>query len=364
MANVVNQLNAVIQGAGSAGEVPVITSSLAVNLTAGDTLNYELLADYGVGYEWTSLPSGVTTVDGNVRKLIGGSGLAAGTYNIGVKAINYYGEDSETLVLTVSNPPFSNTKSIEFASSEYLQADYSASGFSALPFYRASNGAGAGDAWSMSMWFKAAAGTGNGQTMFYYGNSDTANQGYVWLTYQASNNELRFRYGSNVNYVQLRTPNSSITDGTWHHIMITYDGGTTGSSSGDISNYYSRFEIFIDGVSQTTTNTHSNFGWSSGVGTSSGGTNYLRIGNRIGSNYIQNNSRIDEIAFWDSDQTSNVTAIYNSGSASDLSALGTPPNNWIRMGDGDTYPTIGDAEGDLSFTMTNMVAGNIVTDSP
>ena len=60
-------LNAIFQASGSTGQVPVITSNTTVNLTTGDTLNYELLADYGVGYEWTNLPAGVVTVDGNVR---------------------------------------------------------------------------------------------------------------------------------------------------------------------------------------------------------------------------------------------------------------------------------------------------------
>ena len=73
-----NALNAILQQAGSGGgSVPVITSATTVNVTAGDTINYELTADYGVGYEWSGLPSGLVTVDGNPRKLVGGSSLAA-----------------------------------------------------------------------------------------------------------------------------------------------------------------------------------------------------------------------------------------------------------------------------------------------
>ena len=109
---VCDALNAIFQASGSTGNVPVITSNTSVNLTEGDTLNYELTADYGVGYEWDSLPAGVTTVEGNVRKLIGGSGLAAGTYTPTAKAINYFGEDSETITITVADPPFANSKSI------------------------------------------------------------------------------------------------------------------------------------------------------------------------------------------------------------------------------------------------------------
>ncbi len=86
----INTLNALFQNTGaSTGSLPSITSSLAISLTEGETLNYELTADYGVGYEWDlSNVSGITNVEGNSRKLIGGSSLSTGTYNIPVKAIN------------------------------------------------------------------------------------------------------------------------------------------------------------------------------------------------------------------------------------------------------------------------------------
>ena len=92
--------------------MPVITSSLIINSVQGSILNYELTASYGVGYEWDlSSVNSITTVEGNVRKLIGGASLAVGTYNIPVKAINYNGEDSKTITLNVSTPAFANTKS-------------------------------------------------------------------------------------------------------------------------------------------------------------------------------------------------------------------------------------------------------------
>ena len=74
---VCNALNALFSASGTpSGSAPTITSSLAVSLTEGDTLNYELTADFGVGYEWDlSNVSGITTVEGNPRKLIGGSSL-------------------------------------------------------------------------------------------------------------------------------------------------------------------------------------------------------------------------------------------------------------------------------------------------
>ena len=84
--DVCNALNAEFSASGSStGVPPTITSATTVNMTQGDTLNYELVATKGVGYEWSNLPSGVVNVEGNMRKLIGGSTLTAGTYNITAK---------------------------------------------------------------------------------------------------------------------------------------------------------------------------------------------------------------------------------------------------------------------------------------
>ena len=174
---VCNGLNTIFSAAGNdLGQVPEITSSLTASLVRGETLNYELVANFGVGYEWdlSNVP-GVVTVDGNVRKLIGGSGLANGTYNIPVKAINYYGEDSETIVLTVSEPPFSNTKSVRFNTQDYLGAN---AALLDATLGRSGNGSGSGDAWTIAFWFKGGTST-SGQTVFYYGSNDVTNGGYI-----------------------------------------------------------------------------------------------------------------------------------------------------------------------------------------
>ena len=355
--SVCNALNALFSATGSSsGNAPVITSSLAVSLTAGDTLNYELVASDGVGYEWSNIPAGVTTVDGNVRKLIGGSGLSVGTYNITAKAINYFGEDTETIVLTVSAPPFSDTKSVNFQNQDWLGANASLLD----PILgRASNGAGTGDAWSLSFWYKGSS-DNQGQVILYFGDNDTTNGGYVELRQTNHNGlkRLRLRYGSANNHLQLTTVSGSISPGTWQHVLVTYDGGTTGSSSGSMTAYYGRFSIYIDGVLQTTANTHSNYGWSSGIDPDN-----FRIGRFVSGSHLRG-ARIDELAIWGSDQSSNVSDIYNSGSPHDLSLLTTSPDHWWRMGDGDTYPTIQDNVGTAHFVMYNMTAADIVSDAP
>jgi hypothetical protein len=359
---VCNALNSVFSSSGTpTAELPNITSSLAVNLTEGETLNYELTADYGVAYEWdlSNVP-GITTVEGSLRKLIGGSSLAAGTYNIPVKAINYNGEDSETIVLTVSTPPFSNTKSVQFNNQDWLGANAS---LLDADLGRAGNGSGSSDAWTIAFWFKGGTSTNNGQTIFYFGDNDTTNAGHLYIRYQGGNNRLRFRYGSSNNALNFQSADNSIPANTWTHVVITYDGGTTGASSGSINSYYGRFTVYINGVDAISAGawSHSNYGYTGGIDPDN-----LRIGRYASGNYMQNSCKVDEFAVWDSDQSANVSAIYNSGTPFDLSTLTTGPRHWWRMGDGDTYSNLQDSgsEGNCVFVMYNMTSADIVSDVP
>lgn len=354
----VNALNAIFRNTGiGVGAAPVITSPTTINLVTGDSLNYELTATDGVGYEWENLPAGVTTVEGNIRKLIGGSSLIPNTYNFTAKAVNYFGEDSETISLIVSSPTFSNTKSIQFNNNDNLNAN--ASLLSSV-LGRAGNGSGSSDAWTISFYFKAGTSNNTKQTILYYGGDDADNESHIRLTYKGNQNRLEFRYGSNNNHLLLDTATGTLPSGTWKHLVLTYDGGTTGVSSGDIASYYGRFEIFIDGVSVLTTNSHSNFGTAQAVL-----GEVFRIGrNGNGRNYMRKNCKIDEFAVWNSDQTTNVAAIYNGGVPHDLFLLANQPTHWWRMGDGDTFPTLQDSVGSADFTMLNMTAADIVSDVP
>ena len=353
---VCDALNAIFSSSGTpTTNIPTITSPLTISSVEGSVVNYELVASYGVGYEWDfSNVQGLTTVEGNPRKLIGGSGMSTGTYNIPVKAINYNGEDSETIVLTVSTPPFSNTKSVQFNNQDYLGANAS---LLDSTLGRTGNGSGSSDAWTIGFWLKPTNST-TGRVLFYYGSNDTTNGGYIELRL-TSTNKVRLQYGSNNNHIKILAPTAVSID-TWQYVTVTYDGGTTGASSGDINDYYSRFSIYIDGVSQTTNNSNSNYGWSGAIS----GQN-LRVGKLVSGNTL-NGEKIDELAIWNSDQSANIATIYNSGTPFDLSTLGTEPKHWWRMGDGDTYPNLQDSgtEANCTFVMYNMTSADIVNDVP
>lgn len=358
----VNALNSSFISTGtSSTEIPTITSPLTITLTQGETLNYELVADYGVGYEWDlSAVSGIVTVDGNTRKIIGGSSLGAGTYNIPVKAINYNGEDSKTIVLTVSTPPFSNTKSVQFNNLDYLSGDAS---ILSSTLGRTGSGGGASDAWTLSFWFKPSNSTAT-QTILFFGGDDNDNESHIHLSYVGANNSklLKLEYGSTNNNLTFRTPVDSLTVNIWHHVMVSYDGGTTGSSSGELNDYYGRFKIYIDSILQTTTNQHSNFGT-----TTSLLSELFYIGKKgTGALHMKNSCKVDELSVWDSDQSSNVSSIYNSGSPHDLNLLASQPIHWWRLGDGDSYPILQDGGSGVScnLVMNNMTIADIINDVP
>ena len=361
---VCDELNTMLSATGTPStNLPEITSSLAISLVEGETLNYELTANYGVGYEWDlSNVSGVTTVEGNVRKIIGGSGLSAGTYNIPIKAINYNGEDSQTVVLTVSSPPFANTKSVKFNQNDWLGAN---AALLDSTLGRSGNGSGSSDAWSIAFWLKTGGSSNQDQTIFYFGSNDVANGNHIRIKWNGANNsreQLIFQYGSSNNNLTLKTPVGSVLGGSgWHHFLITYDGGITGANSGDINDYYSRFKIFKNGTQLTTINSNSNYGITSALS----GQN-LRVGRYNNSGYMRSNCKLDELAVWDSDQSANVLDIYNSGIPFDLSKLSVQPKHWWRMGDGDTYPNLQDSgtEANCTFVMYNMTAADIVNDVP
>lgn len=349
----VNALNALFSQSSLAP--PTITSSLALAVSTGSPVNYELTGEFIVGVEWGTLPAGLAVSSLN-RRIITGQITTPGVYSIPTTVTNANGATSATIVATATSS-FADTKSVQFSSNDYMSIPVA--GGSMLS--RAGNGAGSADAWSISLWFKPGNSNASNQTLLYFGGDDANNEGGVWLVYRGSGGEQRIRlqYGSNNNNLQMTSPNGSAPKGAWSHILITYNGGTTGVASGSLSDYYSRFKFYINGVLRTKSNDHSNFGWDAAIP-----SELFRVGRRTSGNYIQSQGKVNELALWDSDQSANIAAIYNGGVPHDLFLLTTPPNNWWRMGDGDTFPTIQDNIGSSDGTLNNMTSSDIVSDAP
>lgn len=128
---------------------------------------------------------------------------------------------------------------------------------------------------------------------------------------------------------------SSISSG-WHHLIFTYDGVDSQSSSS--------FNLYIDG-SAVTAATSVVVGAYSNINKSGHGD----------FSYFGFDGLIDELAIFNTElSSSDVTSIYNSGTPTDLSSYS--PAGWWRMGDDDsgTGTTITDqGSGGNDGTLTN-----------
>ena len=147
-------------------------------------------------------------------------------------------------------------------------------------------------------------------------------------------------------FISITSP-SLYNNNNWHHVLFVKNS--------------TNLILFVDGI-QVISN-------SSGGATQSGGSSFARISarafNATPTNYY--NGLVDEIAFFQSDQSANISTIYNSGVPTDLTSLS--PLSWWRMGDGDTWggtnwTLIDNGSGGNDATSVNMEQADRVTDVP
>tara|TARA_R100000664_G_C2740541_1_gene129094 strand:+ start:295 stop:1083 length:789 start_codon:yes stop_codon:yes gene_type:complete len=144
--------------------------------------------------------------------------------------------------------------------------------------------------------------------------------------------------------------------GSWSHVVFTYDGGGAATD----------MTIYLNGSSIALSTSSGTIGSGSYVAMEN--TAFpLHVGFfELISRYT--NGNFDEFSMWNKELTSgNVTALYNSGEPTNLSGE-AGLIGWWRMGDPNgaaAYPTIVDQSTNSNDgTMTNMASGDIVTDVP
>jgi len=356
------------------GSQPVTTfapdiSNQSFDITKSQAFNVPIALDAGSDivnqYAETDAPSWAT-LNQATGYFNGTAPSTTGAHVVNCKAANAIGGITNFQVtLNVVEPVYTNTKSLKFQDgvSSYLGGN--AALVTALE--RSANGAGTGDAWTVAFWFKGST-SNTGQTLFYFGGQDVVNTGHIEIKQTNHNGlkRLRLRYGSNGNHLQFTTPSGSIDPTQWQHVIVSYNGGTTGSGSSNMSDYYSRFKIFIDGVLMTTSNTHSNYGWSNSIV----GQNF-RFGRFASGNYPKD-LLLNQLAIWDSDQSSNAAGLYNNGDTQDISLLASgfglmnvaylPPDHYYEIE--SSVSTIQDIEGTAHLVGYNFVSGDLVDDAP
>ena len=255
---------------------------------------------------------------------------------------------------------YANSSSILLRQGGYLYAPVSE--FESI-LGRSDNGSGEADAWTISAHFKPGTHTGSAkQTLIFFGGDNYKNEGHIWLYYKGNDRKLRLEYGKQESNLEFTTSAAAFSADSWTHVMVTYNGGTTGDDKDDVDDYFSRFRIFIDGQEVSTSNKEDDDGWDGSIP-----AEWFLVGVRgDDKEWLKEGSKLDELAVWSSDQSDNALAIYNSGIAHSLTQLDIPPLSWWRLGDGDIAPTLSDVINGYDFTMshTNSKLVEIVSDAP
>jgi hypothetical protein len=219
-------------------------------------------------------------------------------------------------------------------------------------------GAGSDRGFSISTWIKFPSSPNS--TRIIGKDSVYPHTGYEWITSSNFAGKAKFELNS--------TPNTNTTDlysavaksfvfstDTWYHVVWTWnlDSNTaSNTTTGDI-------KLYIDGV-----NTAVDI-------TKSGTFDYVKNGgkNLTFAKYSSFYSviKLDEVAIFDDNLSqSKVTEYYNLGKPIDLAGQDFLHGYW-RMGDGDSNAADGIIDSSTYAnhgTMTNMEAGDIVTDAP
>ena len=198
----------------------------------------------------------------------------------------------------------------------------------------------------VSFWIKTTA-TG---VQWIVNEDRTSGTNRNWAILLASN-KLNFLVyhtdGTNTQFI--RSTASEVQDGEWHNVIFTWDGTTTTNA----------FKTFIDGANEEST-----------TATSSGIRNLSSFGLAIGS--VQQNAgfrfdgELSNVAIWNSDQSSEISNIYNSGVPA--TSYTNTPTAWYKLDQsanwdvsGSGYWDIPDASGNGNDGISSgMTSANLV----
>ena len=340
--------------------VPTVADQ-TVSVTEADVLNFQIISSDNIVNQfvevdapsWMSMNQDSGILSGTAPAFVGTS---ADTIVVNCKAGNAIGGTVEftVTVSVLEGASYTNTKSLSLdGSTNWLQGNP----VNMNSMDRASNGDG--NAWSLSMWVKPNSGTAN-QTLMVYGAGDDYNYGAITLK-QSGGTSLVLNYGTVYDSIILVAANSFVAN-TWQHVMITFNGGYTGSIPADSSIYYSKFKIYIDGSLKTPIGVASNGGYSGVISGSDPSNNIFRIGraSNVHNNYY--GGIINQVGIWGSDETANIATIYNSGATQDLSQLTSAPDHYYEIENSVT--TVSDVSGNADLTGYNFNTNDLVTDTP
>ena len=339
--------------------VPTVADQ-TTSIQEGDALNFQIVSSDNIVNQfvesdapsWMFLNQATGVLSGTAPAFVGTS---ADTIVVNCKAGNAIGGTVDfTVTVSVTEISYTNSKSLQLdQSSNWLQGNP----VNMTALERASNGDGS--AWTISMWVKPNSNTSN-QTLLVYGAGDDYNGGAITLK-QSGGTSLVLNYGTVYDNIIIVAGNSFVAN-TWQHVMVTFDGGTTGVVANDSADYYSRFNVYIDGVLKSNVGVASNSGYDGVIDGSNPSDNIFRIGraSNVHNNYY--GGIINQVAIWDTDESANLATIYNSGATQDLSQLASAPSNYYEIESSIT--TVSDVIGSADLTGYNFSASDLVSDTP
>ena len=247
--------------------------------------------------------------------------------------------------ITSETTPFENLVSLEFDGvNDYLDlGDTDDFSF----------GDGSNDqAFSMSIWYKAADVTS--MPLISKTTSTSAEREYYMYISGADKLAIALFDTSSGGYLIAQTAAVTSTQGSWNHVVFTYDGNKIKTG----------LKIYLNGEAESVTYSADGATIGSGAYTAMENTAFpLYVGNFPLVGYKA--QELDEFSMWNIELTSaKAEELYNSGDPTDLSneqgLIG-----WWRMGDTAIFPTIPDASTNSNNgTMTNMSSSDITTDVP
>jgi len=173
--------------------------------------------------------------------------------------------------------------------------------------------------YSASLWFKLDDHTQNSSQVLLANNYTGSNIGIqIWYDNRSGKATKAIRVNSWAGSSVSTNTANAITDNNWHHVLVTSSG-----ASGTLT-------VYLDGSSLTTA--------SLGSVSSTDPNQDLAIGGRVISGSVNSpiDGKLDEVAIWDvALSSSDVTAIYNSGSPNNLNTSGSYDTD--RSGDLQGY---------------------------
>ena len=321
----------------SSGTPPVNTVAPAITGTAevGQTLTcsqgtWTGTAPITYAYQWKRDGSNIGSATNSTYTLVSADGGT--TVSCTVTATNGVGSASANATGVAVPVPWSNTYSFLFDGvNERIDIGTTSLGITG--------------AISVSAWVKT---TASGLIKSIICEDETGSN-RNWLLLMTNLNKAGFVVWHTNGTLSDVYSTASINDGNWHHVLGTYDG-TSGAN---------KLKLYVDGVlhqaTANSTGVKSNTNTEACIGALSGGVDWYWNGN------------IDEVAVFNTNQSSNASTIYNSGTPTDLSSLS--PLAYYRMGDGDTWggsnwTLIDNGSAGRNGTSVNMEQADRVTTIP